>query len=218
MLSTGIPDQTLQTNQGFVHHLCFHLDEFIQSEIAEHPVRNITNTVGSTHTELHAGEVFRTAFRHDAANSVMSAMAPAGSGFHLAERNIDVIVQNDHIFNGDLIKAQSLGYGSAAEVHERLRLDQQTLDTTDRRARKIGIKLAPLPAPTSTGQNLIKDQKPSIVPGFLVLVAWIAQPYDELQVRPSDLGVHQVHMQRNALHRIDLKFDHFHNAGFTFEC
>ena len=65
---------------------------------------------------------------------------------------------------------------------------------------------------------MIKDQKPSVMPGFLVLVAWIAQPYDELQSEPSDLGVHQVHMQWDALDRVDLKFDDFHNAGLAIEC
>lgn len=218
MSSTRIPDQTLQTNQCFVHHLSLHLNEFIQCEIAEHPIRNITNADRSAYAELHTGEVLRTAFRHDAANSVMTAMTSAGSGFHLAERNVDVIVHHDHILDSDLIKAHGLGYRATAEVHKRLRLEQQTIRSTDWRARKIGIKLTSLPASTSTGQNLIKDQKPSIVPGFLVLVAWIAQPYDELQSEPSDLGVHQVHMQWDALDRVDLKFDDFHNAGLAIEC
>ncbi len=218
MSSTRIPDQTLQTNQCFVHHLSLDLNEFIQCEIAEHPIRNITDADRSAHAELHTGEVFRTAFRHDAANSVMTAMTSAGSGFHLTERHVDVIVHHDHILDGDLIKAHGLGHRTAAEIHERLRLEQQTVRSTDRRARKVGIKLTPLPASTSTGQNLIKDQKPSIVPGFLVLVAWIAQPYDELQSEPSDLGVHQVHMQWDALDWVDLKFDDFHNAGLAIEC
>ncbi len=97
-----------------------------------------------------------------------------------AVREVEVIVDDNDVVEVALEKGNDPADRGAAQVHERPRLRQHDRRPGDVAFPGIGVKLlAPQGNSVFLGQ-LIKDEKPHVVPGELVPVSRIPESYDEL--------------------------------------
>jgi hypothetical protein len=90
-------------------------------------------------------------------------------------------VDDNHVFWICFIVIDKLSDSDAAQVHIDLRFRKKNGDAIYPALSKAAIETFLIQRNLVIASQLIKNQKPHIVPAELVLYAWIAKPYDQLQ-------------------------------------
>ena len=98
----------------------------------------------------------------------------------LAERQVDVVAHDQQVRRRDLIEVQDLADGSAAQVHERLRLDEEDFLPVLVQLGHLGLEPPLEAAGVRTRRQGIDHVETDVVPRPLVAAARIAQTDDDL--------------------------------------
>src|SRR3989338_2218386 len=107
--------------------------------------------------------------------------APApGAYANAAERQVEIVVDDDEILGGERKESEELSRGLTAMVHEGLWLDQKNplpvgLPLADQR-----VLLFPLDGDAVFRGDPVHDQETQVVSGARVLFAWVPQTKDNL--------------------------------------
>src|SRR5262249_39258075 len=108
-------------------------------------------------------------------------------GPQFAERQVDVVANDQQILQRQLVEVDQLTDAAATEVHVGLGLDQQNLRAVLDQFGDLGLETTLKAACVRTLGEQIDDGKADVVPGAVILSARIAQSHDDLEsVHRSD--------------------------------
>ena len=108
----------------------------------------------------------------------MAAVAAAALHAHVARRQVDVVVDDDHVAQVDAVLLGEFLDRTPRDVHERLGLgqDEVLVGKADDRHLRATLVL-PVGGAKVVGKQ-VDSEKPGIVPGSLILRARISKPDD----------------------------------------
>ena len=140
---------------------------------------------------LHAREASGTAeVLDDAFQAVLATRGAARPHAHLAERQVEVIADDEQAGQIDLVEAHQLAHRQAAIVHVRLRLGEDgLLAVEDPFGEERAAALAG-PRPAETPGQQVHRVEADIVSSPGVAHAWISQADDQFHSGSSSIATH----------------------------
>ena len=167
----------LQKNFDGVCRLCnrfIYDDALCFAKVAEHEIGKIANRMIGRDTNAQTGEGLRPDFFDDRFQAVLAASTAVWPQAQLTNGQSRFITDYQNAISFDLVLSHQSRHGDAAQIHERLWLDQQRLCTA-----KVGFGCQRLTfrrahVPSSAAGEFINYPKAAIVARTVVLLAGIA--------------------------------------------
>ncbi len=125
----------------------------------------------------------------DVAQAVVPAMRPPGPHPQLAQRQVDVVADDQQLRQRQLVEVHYLPDAAAAQVHERLRLDEKDLFSVLGQLGDLRLETALEPATARPSREGVDDVVADVVPRPLVVPARIAQPDDDFHTPNGEVGM-----------------------------
>ena len=120
------------------------------------------------------------------------AVPPPSRACRRAERQVDLVVDDEHRVGLELEELHRGLHGAAGVVHVRLRLQERDLVPVDADLRELPVELA-FPRTVVTPRELVDDEPADVVPVARVFAAGIAEAGDEQVVRGAVATRPQAH-------------------------
>src|SRR5687767_9736618 len=130
--------------------------------------------------DSHSGECVDAQLRNDRLEPVMAAGTSPGAEPDRAERQIDVVNNNEHVGERSLIPIDGFPHRGPAQVHVCLRLEEYDLLSLVECFDKVGAKSITSFAHNMPPRELIDDHETEVAPGRGVLPARVPQTHDDL--------------------------------------
>src|SRR5690606_29408217 len=113
--------------------------------------------------------------------TVVPPVAAARLDPDLAARQVQIVVDDDHVRGVDPIEAAGRTHRFPGKVHEGERLHQQNPLALHLRLAELRRELLSIEAGPELPRDLVDDQKSDVVPGLLVAGPRVSQSDEELQ-------------------------------------
>ena len=151
------------------------------AEHTQHPGRQIVLGIGLlSYAEADAGEFVASQPGDDILQSVLTAVGSALADPHPSRILAYVVHQDQDILRGNLVKGCRLGYGVARQIHKGLGLHQQHPMGADLCLAAEGLEFQTAHVRTQLGGQMVQRHKARVVAGFLVFLARIAKPRNDM--------------------------------------
>ena len=147
-------------------------------EGVEHPVGGILTPGRPADADPHTGEVRRAERLGDVADAVVTAVASADLQLDRVERDVELIVHDDHPLGRHAVERRERGDGPARDVHEAVGLGQDELvrPRTQPRLGRAGVRLVRAERLRPARGELVHDELTDVVPRHLVARTRVAEP------------------------------------------
>src|ERR1035437_171203 len=147
----------------------------LSGERLEHVVHHAIALDRSRDADAHAHEILGAQRIGDGEHALLSGRAAAAFEPQSAERQVDVIVDDDEILGRDAVLAQQVHRRAPREVHVRLRPRGDDVVGLDDPLANPGRALAALAPEAAARLQLVEAHPAEVVPGARVLTAGVAE-------------------------------------------
>jgi hypothetical protein len=137
---------------------------------------------GPAYSKFKPREILRTKLRNNGSDTPVSAGTPASSQAHATGRQIEIIVDYEHLASGNSKIPEDLSDSLTASVHISERLDKQDLAPPKFTLTPTCAELTVLKDGTQRSGQTFQYTEAQIMPGGFVFLSRIAQPNDRCNV------------------------------------
>jgi hypothetical protein len=147
-------------------------------EAAEHMIDGLSR-FWLPHPDAQARILFRAQMELDVPQAIVSPVATAGTQPQFAQRQMNVVTNDEQVLEGELVKIQESTHRTAAQVHVCLGLDEQEGVITPFAFRDEGLKFFSKGANLEMAGQVVDDLEADVVARADVTIAGVAQTDDD---------------------------------------
>ena len=117
----------------------------------------------------------------DVAEAFLAPVATALADPELAQREVQVVAEDQEVGRLELVEAEGRGHAPAAEVHEGLGLQEQDAPVVDLDLGELPLELPRELRPRAARGEPVDGLEADVVAGPVVLAARVAEPHDQFE-------------------------------------